>query len=372
MPNQNLNICIMPAAGMDDYVYHYANSLAEKNVSVHVIIDQKNLKRFKDFFNSKLNIIVFERFRLRNIFFLRSYKSIYELSKKILSTGSDIFHLQNVGLWELFLIYLLKRKTKIITTIHDPIKHHKSKINIYSVIESLTKLIIKNSDGIILHSEPQKENIYNFAKIDKKYISVQQMGAHDFYKNFEKNIKKEKNILFFGEIRPNKGCDILIDAFLDIKDEIPDWNLVIAGRGYYWETIAKKVEGNEDRIKTMIRYINDNEVADIFNSSEIACTPYIKGTQSGIVSLAGVFGVALISFRFGNMEEILSDNKDVLFTNENTANSLSESIKFLCKNDQKRILLSKNILHTCQTEWSWDSITLNTILFYEKVIKNVK
>lgn len=367
MTGTNLPIFIMPAAGMDDYVFHYANSLVKTHNDVFILIKDKTLQRFKKFIDPRVEIITIKNLRTRDLFSPFAYFSIASLSRKIINSGCKIFHIQNVGIWELILVLLLKGKVKIVTTIHDPLTHITSSFTLYNFIEFITKYTIKNSDGIVVHSYKHEiaiEKLFNF-KTDK--IHVHKMGAHDYYKNFENKIDKKKCILFFGEIRPNKGCDILIDAFLAIKDKIPGWTLTIAGRGYYWKSISKKVEG-ESSINPIIKYINDDEVADLFNSSEIVCTPYLNGSQSGIASLAGVFGLPLISFKFGNMEEILTDKKDVIFTDKNNVESLSSSLLELCNDNKKRIFLSKNITETCKKDWNWDSISEDVILFYKELL----
>jgi glycosyltransferase involved in cell wall biosynthesis len=367
MSKTKLPIFIMPSAGMDDYVFHYANSLVKNHRDVSIIIQNKTLQRFKKFLDPRISVIITKNLRTRDLLSPLAYLSIFSLSRKIINSGCKVFHLQNVGIWELILVILLKRKVKIVTTIHDPLVHITSKFTIYNFIENITKYTIKISDGIVVHSIAHIAKIKKLSNFKNDKIHVHMMGAHDYYKNFENKIDRKKCILFFGEIRPNKGCDLLVDAFLAIKDKIPEWSLTIAGKGYYWESISNKVVG-ETSIKPIIKFINDDEVADLFNSSEIVCTPYLNGSQSGVASLAGVFGVPLVSFRFGNMEEILTDNKDVIFTDKNNVESLSASLLELCNDNEKRIFLSKNITKTCSEHWNWDSISKELILFYKRFL----
>lgn len=58
--------------------------------------------------------------------------------------------------------------------------------------------------------------------IDLPNLGPQSMSA---------NISGKRTLLFIGRIHPIKGLDRLLQAWVEIQDRCPDWQLVIAGRG---------------------------------------------------------------------------------------------------------------------------------------------
>ena len=93
-------------------------------------------------------------------------------------------------------------------------------------------------------------------------------------------------ILFFGRIEAYKGIDVLYDAFVNDKELLNNYYLVIAGSGFvYFDTDSKP-----DNVIIINRYIKDSEVRNLYTTARCVVYPYISATQSGVLSLAFYFG----------------------------------------------------------------------------------
>ena len=88
-------------------------------------------------------------------------------------------------------------------------------------------------------------------------------------------------ILFFGNVDVYKGVDLLVKAFTKsgIKEKC---KLVIAGRGYL------KIQSN-DNIVRIDRFIEDEELGELFKNARFVVYPYRSVTMSGVLSLAFYF-----------------------------------------------------------------------------------
>lgn len=89
--------------------------------------------------------------------------------------------------------------------------------------------------------------------------------------------------LFLGHLRPEKGLDVLLDAWPRFHAECPDAELVIAGnvpRGCSYDFRA--VEGCNVRL--LLRYVSDEEYVGLIKRSDCVVLPYRRGTNSGVTS----------------------------------------------------------------------------------------
>ena len=79
-------------------------------------------------------------------------------------------------------------------------------------------------------------------------------------------------ILFFGRIEAYKGIDVLYDAFVNDKELLNNYYLVIAGSGFvYFDTDSKP-----DNVIIINRYIKDSEVRNLYTTARCVVYPYIS------------------------------------------------------------------------------------------------
>lgn len=173
-------------------------------------------------------------------------------------------------------------------------------------------------------------------------ILVHPHGVYDFYLNFvSRSQKKDNYILFFGALRINKGLDLLLEAFDQIKDKIPDWKVIIAGRG----DIAKfnYIKKNNSRVDIINRYIDDAEAAELFSNAGIVVLPYRHGSQSGILALAAAFYSPVVVTKVGNIPEIINNRKHALLIRPKDTEQLADALREIINNDDLRSMLGYNL-----------------------------
>lgn len=63
----------------------------------------------------------------------------------------------------------------------------------------------------------------------------------------DEEIKLKKQVMFLSRIDPKKGLDILIDAWVNVHKQYPEWNVVIAGNGNenYIAELRTQIERNK-------------------------------------------------------------------------------------------------------------------------------
>ena len=129
------------------------------------------------------------------------------------------------------------------------------------------------------------------------------------------NLGQEKYVFaFFGGIRPNKGLEELIQAFIRIRNE--NTHLVIAGAIDRQESYAKsllKTADNNPRIHFYFKRIPDKEVQVFINASDVVVLPFSKILTSGSAHLAMSFQRPVIAPNVGCLSELIESNMGWLY-----------------------------------------------------------
>jgi beta-1,4-mannosyltransferase len=170
--------------------------------------------------------------------------------------------------------------------------------------------------------------------------------------------------LYFGQIRPYKGTLELIDTFR--KLDAPRTELLIAGSPYnneIVEDILKRCNKNEN-IKTILKFIPDDEIQIYMNASDIVALPYKDILTSGAVMLAMSFGKPIIAPLIGCIPDVL-DNEGGLLYNPSDDNGLLEAMRHAL--DADLIKMGKHNLELAK-QLQWDDIAKRTYKIYQECL----
>jgi glycosyltransferase involved in cell wall biosynthesis len=105
----------------------------------------------------------------------------------------------------------------------------------------------------------------------------------------------ETRLLYFGHGSARKGLDQLIAALNQIQDT-QTLHLVIAGEGVTRGIDHASLEGLGQQLQTTLieRYIEAEEVADLFQNSDLMIMPYAKQCKSPLTDLAAAFRLPVL------------------------------------------------------------------------------
>lgn len=137
-----------------------------------------------------------------------------------------------------------------------------------------------------------------------------------------------RRILFFGNVRPYKGLDILIEALGKIRDRL-DFRVVVAGEFFIDVKKFRKMvreNGIADRVDWHEGYVDNSSVAGIFRGADVVVLPYRNASQSGIVPLAYQFEVPVIASDVGGLSEVVRHRKTGLLVPPGDPTALADAI----------------------------------------------
>lgn len=141
-------------------------------------------------------------------------------------------------------------------------------------------------------------------------------------------------ILFFGRIEEYKGLSILYEAFVSDSQLRNNYYLVIAGKG------AINIEGiyNEKSVILINRYINDDEIKNLYEKSSCVVYPYLSATQSGVLSLSFYFRKPTLASDIPFFRDIIIPYEaGVLFVNESCEDLTRKLIEILSTNTERMV-----------------------------------
>lgn len=115
-----------------------------------------------------------------------------------------------------------------------------------------------------------------------------------------------RHILFFGNIKPYKGVETLIDAGIELSRARRDFLITVAGKpGYSMDAILARVSeaGAEDVFRFDLEYLSDAKLAAYLVETGMVVFPYREIDGSGALSHAITFEKPVIASRIGGFSE---------------------------------------------------------------------
>jgi len=338
--------------GGNIYSLEMAKALSKKCDLVAMISRQsQNLEAWRKAGISLIEIDTYES--ILGVFLSSlNLKKYFYLWRQIKAVKPDIIYYSMLHLWTP-IINLITPSIPKITTIHDPIMHKGEKS---IILELIQKIAIKQSTMIIILSKIFIPVIERYG-VPKERIKVIPHGEFSYYldKSSENVLRERNTILFFGRIREYKGFEVLISAFPLIKKKIPEAKLLIVGEGDITPYKSKLSELQD--VEVINHWISDEEVTRFFLKSSVIVLPYTDATQSGIIPIAYMLKVPVISTRVGGIPEQIEDGITGILVSPGDPEELADACIKVLNNPSLASSLAENGYQKAIEEWNWNRIS---------------
>ena len=299
----------------------------------------------------------------------KTYSNDKILEKSI--NQCDIVHI--FGGWTPFYIktsilaHKLKKKIVIQPMgFYDPRSFSQKKIKKTLAWYLYQKFFLRKAD--LIHCASKKEET-NLKKLDPKLKTVILPFGINKIDIKKKIIKKiNKKCIFFSRLHKQKGLDMLIDAWSDLKNK--DWHLDIVGYGnqeYYKRKIKKT---NSKNIKFLKPISNQKKKNKLFDNYDLLVLPSIS-ENFGLVILESLSrGLPVLTTNETPWEKIQRDNAGWII---NYSPIELKIILFQIFNSKKQDLISKkkNAITLAQ-KYTKERLSNNYLNVYKTLIKYSK
>ena len=172
-----------------------------------------------------------------------------------------------------------------------------------------------------------------------------------------------RRILFVGRLVDRKGADDLIRAFSSLAKDFNDVSLEIVGAGPEMERL--KALALALGVDTRVRFFGNltgralyerYSAADVFAMPSKATSTDVEGF--GTVYLeAALFGKPSIGTTTGGIPEAIKDGETGLLVPANDVRALTEALRELISDDEKRRLMGANAKKDVLSKFTWREST---------------
>lgn len=222
----------------------------------------------------------------------------------------------------------------------------------------LAKTLMGAASGIILQTPDAKE--FFPKRIQAKAVILPNPINPVFIENDSKK-EREKILVSVGRIDRNKNQKLIIDAFLNIAEKIPDYHLVLYGEGEERKNLIDYIEGSRyyDRISL------PGEITDVKERIKKAKVFILSSNSEGMPNAlmeALALGIPCISTDCpcGGPRMLLEGKENGILVPVGEVEAMSQAIKKILQNEELWEKYSKNArniveeLHPDRVNKQWE------------------
>lgn len=321
-----------------------------KTDKYHIFLALQDIVKREDF-SSKISWI-FNRLG----YYLRQSLDI----ARFIGGRSDIrvVHFQELSVFSVFTLIYIRYflRVKLAFTVHNitPHSYHFSFLKFFQV--NLLRLSYRLIDDLYVHSASLKERLSNFIGKCQAEIHVVPHGVWSGRTPAE-NMSNNRNILFFGTLRANKGLHLLLEAYSKMEKAA---NLTIAGatvdHAYFENEIEPRLAQCRkagQKITLINKFISDEEMRDLFSNASVVALPYTDfSSQSGVLFDAISYEVPIVASRVGALAEVIDAYGIGEIFEPNNVDGLTKALKSVLKNNSSYFY--KEAFTLARNEFSWE------------------
>ena len=324
----------------------------------------------------------------------RVFRYYQKLISYAATTESRVFHILWLNKFELLdrtllnTFYKLGRK-KLVFTAHNVNARLRDGRDSWMNRASL-RVMYGLVDHIFVHTEAFRDELVRDHRVAPDKITVIPFGLNTYAPDTALSRTEaraalnladgDRILLFFGQIAPYKGLDILLEAMtaLDAKDG-RRCRLIVAGKAKsgsesYWQALKERHVGALGaRLVMKDQFIDDAEVPILFKAADALVLPYRAIYQSGPLSLAHRFGLPVIATRVGAFtHDVVPDVTGFLCAPEDPK-ALAQTMRRFFESDlyHEGEQAQKRIRELALGKYSWEGISATIVDVYARLAGGV-
>ena len=177
------------------------------------------------------------------------------------------------------------------------------------------------------------------------------------------------NILFVGRLEKRKGLNYLLEAYKQVKREIPNSRLIAVGPG---TRLRKKYErqvkhsGLQDVV--FIGYASYDELPRYYKTADIFCSPATGRESFGIVLLeAMALGKPVVASNIEGYANVITHGVDGLLVPPKDTRLLAQALISLMTDESRRQQMGANGILKAK-KYSWEHIAQRILNYYMRLL----
>jgi glycosyltransferase involved in cell wall biosynthesis len=303
-PGPVVFINLWPQSGMK----HYSESL------VHALAPAADVLYIRNY-ESCLTVRS-HRVRLNPVG-LRGWTDLFSLVRDILRARPAAIHL-NSELPILLPLFPLLACFNSVITLHDAVPHEGERLAKRMFMRLHLFFVFLFIRKVIVHSARIRDELPAFLQARTHLL------PHVNYRLWARGQSAAQGngpfvVLFFGRLLRYKGLEYLLEAFRSLDPQ--QFELIVAGEG---DLSEYHLEG--PNIRTLNRFIPDEEMAELFNRAHAVVLPYLSASQSGVAYMAFAFEKPVVATRVGALVDVVIDDQNGFLVEPHSAAALAAAL----------------------------------------------
>ncbi len=354
---------------LEDYTIAFASGVAQ-HMPVVLGVPRRRYAHLASWFDPAVDLHLLDWPRHRS---LANPWFLHQLTRLIRHEQPNLIHLlSNSTLWLNFAAPFW-RPIPLVTTVHD-VEVHPGDSDTRTLPGWAPELMVKQSGHVVVHGEGLKRMVLDRYSKSPDCVHVLSHPAIHRYAELARRQKMARRttdgtlrVLLFGRIFAYKGLEHLIRAEAMLKDALPNLHIAVAGRGDDpW--VFKPLMGDAGRYDIRNRFIEDEEVAQLFLDADIVVLPYTEASQSGVLNLAAAFGKPVIVTDVGELRATVEPNRLGMVVPPGNAEELAKAIRILADNSELRNNLGASALEWATGPNSPEQVGARAAAVYREVV----
>jgi glycosyltransferase involved in cell wall biosynthesis len=359
--HRSISVGLMTGGGDRHYAIGLATALTSKGIHVEFIggdeVDSPELHSnpLLTFWNLRVSGV--KASLPKKITRVLSYYT--KLLRYAKTTQTQVFHILWNNKFEMFdrtllMLYYRALRKKIVLTAHNVNAGVRDSND--SFLNRLTlKIQYRLAHHIFVHTEKMRDELASEFGVPITAITTIPYGINNALPVTELTSSEakqqlgieatEKAVLFFGNVAPYKGVEVLVNAIEELLRRGGNYRLIIAGRAKkgceeYVNGIREALERDIFRghVISRIELVPDEAVEAYFKAADVAVLPYTHIFQSGVLFLAYSFGLPAIVTDVGSLREDVEEGKTGYIVRPRDAVDLAAAIERYFTSDLYRFL----------------------------------
>lgn len=189
-------------------------------------------------------------------------------------------------------------------------------------------------------------------------------------KNQKLRVKRKINLLFVGRLDKVKGVEFLLRALAKVKPEIPEFELIIIGRGPEKEALEKQAQrlGLKGNVE-FLGLVKGKKLAKQYGQADLFILPSLAEGQPIVVLEAWASGLPVLATKVGHNPFMIKEGENGFLTEPGSVSSLQKSLKRALEKRRLWQKIGKNGFELVKKRYTWENMVTKTIKVYQKTIK---
>jgi glycosyltransferase involved in cell wall biosynthesis len=285
---------------------------------------------------------------------------------------ADLVHIQflPVPTFDLLWMKITKRMRPVVLTVHDLLPPEADAVGVGHGVWSE---IYHTAGKLIVHAKCTAKGLQEeFGVAPEKIVHIPHPAMEHLQglATEQPDASSVPRILFFGQLRANKGLDVLLDAIAELKRKEVNVKLLVAGASRVdveiYEVQAQRLQ-LQDTVEFRWGLVSEREAAGMFLNATLIVLPYRRIDQSGVALAACALGRAIVASRVGGLEELIEEAGCGALVPPNEPVALADAIERVLSTLELRRTYEENGKRYANTIASPSEMAKKTLEVYREV-----